>query len=139
VKHALRDAFSLVYEHTGQAAKWQKLYYDRGLKVRTFEKDSWVWRWYPPKINQTLGLGWRGPYLVLEKLSDLTYKIQKDENTLPVIVHVDHLKPYLGRNPPQNWFLQQTKLTGYKHNNRTQFYTTRFRWYCQRHKSIYPS
>lgn len=38
VKHALRDAFSLVYEHTGQAAKRQKLYYDRGLKVRTFEK-----------------------------------------------------------------------------------------------------
>ena len=139
VKHALRDAFSLVYEHTGQAAKWQKLYYDRGLKVRTFEKDSWVWRWYPPKINQTLGLGWRGPYLVLEKLSDLTYKIQKDENTLPVIVHVDHLKPYLGRNPPQNWFLQQTKLTGYKHNNRTQFYKTRFRWNCQRHNSVYPS
>ena len=38
VKHALRDAFSLVYEDTGQAAKRQKLYYDRGLKVRNFEK-----------------------------------------------------------------------------------------------------
>jgi len=108
VKHALIDDFSLVYEHNGQAAQRQKLYYDRGLKIRTFEKDSWVWRWYPPKINQALGLGGTGPYLVLEKLSDLTYTIQKDENTLPFIVQEDHLNPYVGRNPPQNWFLQQT-------------------------------
>ena len=91
-----------------KVAKRQKLYYDRGLKVRTFEnKKAWVWRWYPPKINQILGLGWTGPYRVVEKLSDLTYTIQNDENTLPVIVHVDHLKLYLGRNPPQNMFLQQ--------------------------------
>ncbi len=26
----------------------------------------------------------------------------------PVIVHVDHLKPYMGRNLPENWRLHMT-------------------------------
>lgn len=111
VKNSLRDAFYLVYEHSGQAARRQKLYHDKGLKARSYETNSWVWRWYPPKINQTLGLGWTGPYLLLEKLSELTYKIQKEEHAKPIVVHVDHLKPYLGKNPPNNWLLEQSHLT----------------------------
>ena len=110
VKQALRNAFSIVYEHSGEAAKRQKYYYDRGLKARSYEPNSWVWRWYPPKINQALGLGWTGPYLVIEKMSDVTYKIQKDIDANPIIVHVDHLKPYLGRNQPENWLLQPSIL-----------------------------
>ena len=45
----------------------------------------------------------------MEKLTDLTYRIQKDENTPSLVVHVDHLKPYAGNNPPENWLLTQTQ------------------------------
>ncbi|CAG2184718.1 unnamed protein product [Mytilus edulis] len=105
VKNTMREAYKNVYDHSGQAAQRQKLYYDRGLKVRKFEPNCWVWRWYLPKVNQTLGLGWTGPYLVIEKITDVTYKIQKSEQTKSIMVHVDHLKPYLGRNEPNNWVL----------------------------------
>ncbi|CAC5426234.1 unnamed protein product [Mytilus coruscus] len=95
VKNTLTEAYKHVYDHSGQAAQRQKSYYDRGLKVRKLEPNCWVWRWYPPKRNQTLGLGWTGPYLVIEKITDVTYKIQKSEQTKSIMVHVDHLKPYL--------------------------------------------
>ena len=36
-------------------------------------------------------------------MSPLTYTIQKDPNARIFNVHVDHLKPYEGRNPPVNW------------------------------------
>ena len=31
------------------------------------------------------------------------YKIQKNSDSKPIIVHVDHLKPYLGENIPESW------------------------------------
>ena len=104
MKHALRDAFSLVKKPTGQAAKRQKLYYDRALKVRVFEKRFMGLEVVPSTNKSNLG-----PMLD-RALScfDLTYTIQTYENTLPVIVYVRHLKLYLGRNLPHNLFLRQT-------------------------------
>jgi hypothetical protein len=37
-----------------------------------------------------------GPYKILKRLSDITYKIQRNKRK-PKIVHVDRLKPYYGR------------------------------------------
>lgn len=36
----LREDFALVYEHSGQAVRRQKLYNDKGLKARSFELNS---------------------------------------------------------------------------------------------------
>lgn len=77
----------------------------RGLKPRTFESGDWVWRWYPPKANTgtKLGLGWTGPYLVVRKITAVTYAIQRDENGHIITVHVDNLKPYEGTSQIENW------------------------------------
>ena len=61
------------------------------------------WRWYLPAISNKLGQGWTGPYLVLRKISDVTYEIQINSENKPITVHVDHLKPFQGRQPPINW------------------------------------
>ena len=50
-----------------------------------------------------LGLGWTGPYKIINKLSTVTYKIQRDPATKPIVVHVDHLKLYQGQDIPSNW------------------------------------
>jgi hypothetical protein len=87
------------------ASSRQKYYHDRGLKPRSYTTGDWVWRWYPPRAGLKLGLGWTGPYLVLVKVSSLTYKIQLDEHRRPLVAHVDHLKPYEGDDAPRNWTL----------------------------------
>ena len=39
---------------------------------------------------------WEGPYLVVSKLSDVTYRIQRSRRPKPKVIHANRLKPYLG-------------------------------------------
>ena len=45
---------------------------------------------------------YNGPYLVLDKLSDVTYRIQAGPNKRASIVHHDRLKAYAPRDPLEN-------------------------------------
>ena len=103
VQQAMLNAFTFTHGQLGLAAKRQKRGYERGLKPREYKEGSWVWRWYPPAASQKLGLGWIGPYLVIKQVSFLTYRIQKDRDSNPLVVHVDQLKPFQGRRHPDNW------------------------------------
>ena len=103
VKLAMTITHQFVFQTLGIAAKRQKFYYDKGLKPRKYRKGDWVWRWYPPTANQKLKLGWTGPYLVVDRISDTTYSIQKAADRPILNVHVDHIKPYQGEFPPANW------------------------------------
>lgn len=85
------------------AASRQKIYYDKGLKQRSYKIGESVWRWYPPAINNKLGQGWTGPYLVVGKVSDITYEIQRNEANKGINIHVDHLKQYTAKKPIRNW------------------------------------
>ena len=44
-----------------------------------------------------------GPYLIIKRISYLTYRIQKDKENKALVVHVDHLKPFSGSKHPENW------------------------------------
>lgn len=82
---------------------WLPQLHDKKGLLSGFEiqVNSWVWRWYPPTANKKLGMGWTGPYLVLEKLTYLTYRIQKSEQDKSLVEHGDHLKPFVGRKHPE--------------------------------------
>jgi hypothetical protein len=103
LKNTFEDTYDFVHENLRQSASKQKKYYDRGLKPRNFSPQDFVWRWYPPTAGLKLGLGWTGPFKVLRKFTDVTYEIQKTPKSKPLVVHVDHLKPYEGVLPPKNW------------------------------------
>ena len=115
IKSAMHLTHEFVYEQLGVAATRQKTYHDHALKPRTYEIGDWVWRFYPPTANQKLGLGWTGPYLVVNKISTLTYSIQKTDVSPIINVHVNHLKPYEGRNQPHNWLniVDESNLTDF--------------------------
>ena len=76
----MRFAFDFVYESLNKAAERQKHYYDVGLKPREFGVGDWVWRWYLPAIQNKLGQGWTGPYLITRRCSEVNYEIQKGES-----------------------------------------------------------
>ena len=77
VKSAMTITHHFVFQNLATAAKRQKFYYDKCLKPRKYQKGDLVWRWYPPTANQKLELGWTGPYLVVDRISETTYSIQK--------------------------------------------------------------
>ncbi|XP_033728208.1 uncharacterized protein LOC117317503 [Pecten maximus] len=111
LRHSMQTNFEFANSNLGKAARLQKRNYDSKLKARNYDIGSWVWRWYPPKVNQKLGLGWTGPYLVVKQISGVTYRIQRNRESVGINVHVDHLKLYEGENPPVNWLLGDTLET----------------------------
>lgn len=103
VQNAIRSTFEYVCDKANIAASRQKIYYDKGLKQRSYKIGESVWRWYPPAINNKVGQGWTGPYLVVGKVSDITYEIQRNEANKSINILVDHLKQYTGKKPISNW------------------------------------
>ena len=107
VRRATGEAFEFARENLGKSAVRQERLYNRRSDIRRYNIGDWVWRWYPPKAKEKLGKGWTGPYLILDKLTDLTYKIQASETQTPLVVHVDHMKKYESDVYPENWVLRQ--------------------------------
>ena len=88
-----------------QAARRQKRNYDKGDSRKSFTGRSFVWlhcesrkKGQCPKLQ----FKWDGPYLVITKLSDVVYRIQKSPQSKPKVVHFDRLKPYEG-DPLESW------------------------------------
>lgn len=73
--YIVNKTHEFAFKSLEKAAISQKKYYDVGLKVRKYKQNEFVWRWYPPLAGLKLGLGWTGPYKVLDRLSSVTYKI----------------------------------------------------------------
>ena len=83
----------------------QKRQYDRRKRTPKFTVHDWVWRLVPTR--QKLVLNWHEPYLVIEHIGEVNYKIHKSPKSKQIVVHVDHLKPYLGDLTPQNRVLER--------------------------------
>ena len=64
-------------------------------------------RWYPPKAKEKLGLGWTGPFKVLERIGESAGKIKKSNKVLAV--HQNDIKPYEGREQPGSEGESETK------------------------------
>ena len=106
----LRNNLSIAYErarkHLKQSAMRQKSHYDKGARGKKVEKGDFVWlskkatkRGLSPKLDTR----WEGPYLVVKKLSDVVYRIQRNgPRGILKVVHYDRLKVYQGK-PLTSW------------------------------------
>ena len=103
----LRDVTMYAHEfarkNLKKAAIRQKKYFDRTSSDREFPVGSWVWWWFPPKGKQKFGRGWTGPYLIIRKMSEITYEIQRQPTSRSRVVHVDSLKKYESWEMPRSW------------------------------------
>ncbi|KAK3082682.1 hypothetical protein FSP39_002465 [Pinctada imbricata] len=76
--------------------------YDVNASLHDYNPGDMVWLFSP---NRKVGLcpklqrHWDGPYRVIEKMSDLVYRIQKLGKTRTQVVHHNHLKKYVGAAP----------------------------------------
>jgi len=103
VRKAMRDAHALARECLGVAAVHQKRNYDEGTRKCLFQPGDWVWFLYTPRAHNKLLRVWTGPFLVLDKRSNVTFRIQEKETSLPRVVHGKYLKKFEGSDAPQDW------------------------------------
>ena len=84
----------------------QKKYYDHKAQLKQFHQGDAVWLHNPARkkgISPKLTRQWEGPYTVITRLSDVTYRIQLSARSKPKIVHFNRLKEYQGADKPV-WF-----------------------------------
>ena len=85
---------------TGQSLVRQKAYYDRKIHGEKFNTGDLVWLWNPavPRKEgyncKKLHRVWQGPFEVIKRLSDDTYRIQHTaKKRQRQVGHFDRLKP----------------------------------------------
>ena len=111
----LRERLHEAHEHARTnlqtTARRQKIRYDRFAAKHGFDVGSFVWlkderrrKGYSPKLQ----LSYEGPYLIISKLTDVVYRIQRSPRAKPKIVHYEKLKAYQGKDIT-SW-LDQVKL-----------------------------
>ena len=88
-----------------KSARRQKQNYDKGTSEGNFAEGTFAWLFNPAKkkgVSPKLMCRWEGPYLVVNRLSDVTLRIQRKPGRKTKVVHCDRLKPYQGA-PLQPW------------------------------------
>ena len=109
----LQERLKLVHDYARQnikiASETQKKNYDHRCDGRPlFERGEAVWLHNPQRkkgVCPKLSCTWEGPYLVIERLCDVVYKIQKTSKSTPKVVHSNRLKKYWGDNAPASWLV----------------------------------
>jgi hypothetical protein len=104
----LEQVHAVAREHIKCRSDRQKRNYDVKTRMKRYEECDLVWLHNPAKkkgISPKLTRSWEGPYMVIHRLSDVTYRIKGGLRAKLKIVHFDRLKPYHGESVP-DWVQQ---------------------------------
>lgn len=91
----LENAHKTVRANTQQAMVRQKHYHDKKLNWGQFKENDGVYVYFPstksgqsPKFTSY----WRGPYRIIRKMSDVTYKVNCGQRESTQVIHVDRIR-----------------------------------------------
>ena len=96
LKKSLVEAYAAVRETLGTKLQRQKDFYNRKVHGEPHKAGDLVMLFSPvvPKGGaRKFRCPWIGPFTVLERVSEVTYRIQSTVNNKTSIVHFDRLKP----------------------------------------------
>ena len=99
LRQNLQEAHGRARECLRQSARNQKRNYDRRVHGEGLKEGQFAYLFNKAKkkgSSPKLELRWVGPYLVVKRLSDVTYRIQLKPRSKAFVVHADRLKPYTG-------------------------------------------
>ena len=108
----LETVHDLARENIQLSSNRQKKYYDHKAQLKQFNQGEAVWLHNPARkkgISPKLTRQWEGPYTVVTRLSDVTYRIQLSARSKPKIVHFNKLKLYVGWDKP-TWFNKEVDI-----------------------------
>lgn len=101
LRNRMTDIYDQIRTSELQASTRMKTRYDRKARSSVFEEGSKVWLHNPVRRkgkSPKLQPDWDGPYTVVTKINDMTYRIQKNPRGPLKVVHVDRLARYQGSN-----------------------------------------
>ena len=107
VRCALQEAFAFVALNMKKAAKRQRILYNRKTQEAALKIGENVMRWYTPNVRHKFGMGWTGPYIVVGKVNDLVYTVQKEEGGKCLNIHLGDIKKYEGNKPLNSWLVEE--------------------------------
>ena len=99
LRNRMDSMYSRVTEQSDKNLRRQKRNYDRHTNDETYTVGQFVWLRHDQRkkgISPKLTNRWDGPFRVITKLSNVTYRIQQTPRTPQKIVHYDRLKLYEG-------------------------------------------
>lgn len=105
LKGKLREIHSFARERIDIRSSRIKSWYDRGARQVTFQEGQKVWFFNPRRtIGKTpkLQSNWEGPFMIIKKLSDVVFCIQKSARHKKKIIHSDRLAPFFERDERLN-------------------------------------
>ncbi|MCG8078714.1 MAG: DDE-type integrase/transposase/recombinase [Candidatus Thiodiazotropha taylori] len=103
----LEDRLNEVHEFARNRMKLasdaMKRKYDIRTNLNMFEVGDSVWLFDPVRkigLNPKLQRPWKGPFKVIEKISDILYRVKQSPRHRSRVVHHDKLRKYKGSNMP---------------------------------------
>ena len=103
LRSTLETHFAKARVRSKKSLGTQKRVYDQNTIMRKMHTGQWVWVFYPPEHKHKMGRGWQGPYLIIDKMGQVNYKVQERPGSRQITVHVDHLREYKHDDTPQSW------------------------------------
>lgn len=77
-----------------EAKEKQKYYYDKNTKLVEYKIGDQVLIKEMANTPGKFNMRWEGPYKVIERKGDVTYKLLHVENQTEYVTHVDRMKPF---------------------------------------------
>ena len=101
LRQRIQTSHERAREVLAKSARRQKKIYDQKTIKERFMKGQFVWMYNPAKKKghcPKLQCRWECPYVILDRMSDVTYRVQRSRGRKKKVVHCDRLKPYEGRH-----------------------------------------
>ena len=100
MRESVETIHNFVRVHQQEGSVKIKRWYDMRIVASTFGSGNLAWLHNPQRkkgISPKLRQPWKGPYVVVEWLNDVVYRIQRGHRKKPkVLVHKDRLWKYSG-------------------------------------------
>ena len=89
------DAIDIAKDKLHEAQEAQKLYYDRHARdLVTYQIGDTILLREMANTPGKFNMRWDGPFKVLDRKSDVTYKVTPVDTDSPFVTHVDRMKPF---------------------------------------------
>ena len=105
----LQTVHAAVREHTTHQMVTQKRHYDANVRLVRYHPGDVVWLHNPTRTkgrSPKLTRPWTGPYVIVQSVNDVNFRLQASPRAKSQIVHADRMKPCIGRKAADLGFLE---------------------------------